>query len=125
MTVQKVMITNGIIIGVTLDDNGQEKKARLSDLQKLLERGKITSGAKIINSEVIIDAEILKRRAAQPSFELGKVLKDSDGEATGVELTTGKQIDIKTAWSLAADDRLKGLQAAYMKDIDSKVVMVV
>ncbi len=125
MTVQKVMITNGTVIGAVVDDAGKEKKARLSDLQKLLEKGKITSGARLINGEVIIDIEVLKRKAAQPVFVLGKLIKDNDGNLIGVELSDGKQVDVKTAWSLAADDRLTGLQAAYMKDIDSKVVMSV
>lgn len=123
MEVTQVLITNGQIIGAIVVDRGVEKKARIQDLQKLLEKNKITSGAKIIDGKVIIDSFILKNKASQPIFKLSKILKDNDGNMIGVELADGKQIDAKTAWSLASDDRLEGLQAAYMKSIDSKVIM--
>lgn len=123
MTVEKVMITNGLVVGAVINDNGTEKKARLSDVQKLLEKGKITSGAKMINGAVILDVAVLKNRYEQPVFTFESMVKDDDGNVTAVVLEGGKQVDIKTAWSLAADDRLKGIQAAYIKDIDGKVII--
>lgn len=123
MTVEKVMITNGLVVGAVINDNGTEKKARLSDVQKLLEKGKITSGAKMINGAVVLDATVLKNRYEQPVFTFESMVKDDDGNVTAVVLEGGKQVDIKTAWSLAADDRLKGIQAAYIKDIDGKVII--
>lgn len=123
MTVEKVMVTNGLIIGAVINDNGVEKKARLTDLQKLIEKGKITAGAKLINDTIVLDADVLKNKYEQASFKLDSIVKDDSGTAIGVVLTDGRQVDMKTAWSLAADDRLEGLQAAYMKDIDSKVII--
>lgn len=123
MTVEKVMVTNGLIIGAVINDNGVEKKARLTDLQKLIEKGKITAGAKLINDAIVLDADVLKNKYEQASFKLDSIVKDDSGTAIGVVLTDGRQVDMKTAWSLAADDRLEGLQAAYMKDIDSKVII--
>lgn len=125
MTVEKVIITNGLIVGAIINDNNTEKRARLTDLQKLLEKGKITAGARLINNEIFLDSTVLKNKAAQPIFELDSIIKDDNGDATAISFTNGKQADIKTAWGLAADDRVKGLQAAYMKDIDSKVIMSV
>lgn len=123
MELKQVLITNGVVVGAIVEDRGVEKRARLQDVHKLLEKNKITSGAKLINGQVVFDASVLRNKAAQQTFTLGKLLKDSEGNLIGVELTDGKQIDVKTAWSIAADDRLVGLQAAYMKDIDCKVIM--
>ena len=125
MTVEKVMITNGLIVGAVINDNGAEKKARLSDLQKLLEKGRITDGAKLVQGQVVLDASVIKKPTIQPSFTFAQTVRDTDGNLIGMQLEEGKQIDLKTAWSLAADNRIKGLQAAYMKDIDSKIVMTV
>lgn len=125
MTVEKVMITNGLIVGAVINDNGAEKKARLSDLHKLLEKGKITEGAKLVQGQVVLDASVIKKPIMQQSFTFAQAVRDTDGNLVGMQLTEGKQIDVKTAWSLAADNRIKGLQAAYMKDIDSKIVMTV
>lgn len=123
MTVEKVMVTNGLIVGAVINDNGIEKKARLTDLQKLIEKGKITAGAKLINDTIVLDADVLKNKYEQASFKLDSIVKDDSGTAIGVILKDGRQVDMKTTWSLAADDRLEGLQAAYMKDIDSKVII--
>lgn len=125
MTVEKVMITNGLIVGAVINDNGVEKKARLSDLQKLLEKGRITDGAKLVQGQVVLDASVIKKPIMQQSFTFAQAVRDADGNLVGMQLAEGKQVDVKTAWSLAADNRIKGLQAAYMKDIDSKIVMTV
>lgn len=124
MTVEKVIVTNGRIIGVVIDDNGTEKRAKLVDLEKLLTHNKISYGAKLIDGRAVIDAAILKRKAIQSVVALDSLIKDDAGIVVGVLLKDGKRIDMKTAWSLAADDRLNGLQAAYMKDIGDKVIIV-
>lgn len=124
MTVEKVIVTNGRIIGVVIDDNGTEKRAKLVDLEKLLAHNKISYGAKLIDGRAVIDAAVLKRKAIQSVVALDSLIKDDAGIVVGVLLKDDKRIDMKTAWSLAADDRLNGLQAAYMKDIGDKVIIV-
>ena len=124
MTIENVILSNGMIIGATVNDNGKIKRARLSDLQKLVEHNKITSGAKIIKNRLYISDEILANHVIkQSSLEFKNLIRDDNGKIQGAELSDGKTINNIQLWSLAADDRLPGVTAGYMKATDTKVVM--
>ena len=124
MTIENVILSNGMIIGATVNDNGKIKRARLSDLQKLVEHNKITSGAKIIKNRLYISDEILANHVIkQSNLEFKNLIRDDDGKIQGAELSDGKTINNIQLWSLAADDRLPGVTAGYMKATDTKVVM--
>lgn len=124
MIVKKAIVTNGLIIGAILDDNGVEKRARLADLRKLVDKNKITSGARVIQGELYIDENVLREETVQQqSFELSKIIYNDDGQIISALLKDGRTIDANTMWSLAADLRLNGIIAGYNRDTDTKIVL--
>lgn len=123
MELKSVIVNNGQVIGAVLSDKGVEKKARLLDIQKLIEKGKITAGARIIDNILYIEPEILKRQTPQQIFELEQINYDINDNIIGATLKNNIQINTVTLWSLAADNRIKNVAAAYIDNINSKAII--
>lgn len=122
MAVTSIIVQHGQIIGATLDANGTIKRARLSDLKKLYDTKKITSGIKVINDSVYFDLEVLSNIFEQPEFEFDHYDYDSDGKATQAVLTDGTTLSFDQLWGLAADHRIKNVAAYYDKPTACKIL---
>ena len=123
MTVKGLMVTNGLINGAIIDDNGKEKKARIQDIQKLLELNKITAGARLVDGQIFYDDDVLNNIIYPSKLQFDGMNYTDDGKLKSGTVE-GKEVTLQNLWSLAADGRLDGLEAAYDEKTDSKLVVM-
>ena len=123
MELTQVLVTNGIVVGAVITDKGKEKRARLSDVRKFVETGRITTGARIINDRLYIEPSILQCSANQQHFKIDKLEYNEDNLIISATFDDGRQCELSTLWSLAADGRVEGITSAYLKETDSKILI--
>ena len=77
----------------------------------------------MINGKMYLSPAVLKQQVKQSSMELSELERDTDGKLVAAVFKDGRRANIQTAWSLAADNRIKGLGAAYIENTNSKILL--
>ena len=127
MRIKNVLVVNGKVVGATIENGTKLQRAKLADVMKLIELGKITDGARIINNRLYFNDEILKNTQYLYSvFELKNLIRDENDKIIGGMLQSGntsKECSSQELWSLAADDRINGVTVAYIRETNDKVII--